>query len=76
MITFGGISLAGLLNGAIVVEVVFAWPGVGRLMLEGVAQRNFPIVEATVLTSGFFYILTSLFVDILYVYVDPRIRIE
>ena len=76
LITFGGISLAGLLNGAIVVEVVFAWPGVGRLMLEGVAQRNFPIVEATVLTSGFFYILTSLFVDILYVYVDPRIRIE
>ena len=76
LITFGGISLAGLLNGAIVVEVVFAWPGVGRLMLEGVAQRNFPIVEATVLTSGFFYILTSLLVDILYVYVDPRIRIE
>ena len=76
LITFGGISLAGLLNGAIVVEVVFAWPGVGRLMLEGVAQRNFPIVEATVLTSGFFFIITSLLVDILYVYVDPRIRIE
>ena len=76
LITFSGISLAGLLNGAIVVEVVFAWPGVGRLMLEGVAQRNFPIVEATVLTSGFFYILTSLIVDILYVYIDPRIRYE
>ncbi len=74
LVTFGGISLAGLLNGAIVVEVVFAWPGVGRLMLEGVSQRNFPIVQATVLTSGFFYIMTSLIVDILYVYIDPRIR--
>ncbi len=74
LVTFGGISLAGLLNGAIVVEVVFAWPGVGRLMLEGVSQRNFPIVQATVLTSGFFYIITSLIVDILYVYIDPRIR--
>lgn len=74
LVTFGGISLAGLLNGTIVIEVVFAWPGVGLLMLEGVAQRNFPIVEATVLTSGFFYILTSLIVDILYVYIDPRIK--
>ena len=74
VLTFSGISLAGLLNGAIVIEVVFAWPGVGRLMLEGVLERNFPIVEATVLTSGLFFIATSLIVDILYAYVDPRIR--
>jgi peptide/nickel transport system permease protein len=74
LLTFSGISLAGLLNGAIVVEVVFAWPGVGRLMLEGVMQRNFPVVVATVLTSALLYIITALIVDILYVYVDPRIR--
>jgi peptide/nickel transport system permease protein len=74
LLTFSGISLAGLLNGAIVVEVVFAWPGVGRLMLEGVVQRNFPVVVATVLTSALLYIITALIVDILYVYVDPRIR--
>ena len=74
VLTFSGISLAGLMNGAIVIEVVFAWPGVGRLMLEGVLERNFPIVEATVLTSGVFFIATSLIVDILYAYVDPRIR--
>lgn len=74
LLTFSGISLAGLLNGAIVIEVVFAWPGVGRLMLEGVLQRNFPIVEATVLTSGLFFIVTALIVDILYAYIDPRIR--
>ena len=74
VLTFSGISLAGLMNGAIVIEVVVAWPGVGRLMLEGVLERNFPIVEATVLTSGVFFIATSLIVDILYAYVDPRIR--
>jgi peptide/nickel transport system permease protein len=74
--TYFALIIGSLMVGSVSIEFVFAWPGVGRLMLEGVAQRNFPIVEATVLTSGFFYILTSLFVDILYVYVDPRIRIE
>ena len=74
MLTFGGISLAGLLNGAIVVEVVFAWPGIGRMLLDGVQARNFPVVQAAVLASGFFYIALSLIIDILYAYVDPRIR--
>ena len=74
ILTFSGISLAGLLNGAIIVEVVFAWPGLGRLMLDGVLQRNFPVVQAAVMASAAFYILTALIVDILYVYVDPRIR--
>ena len=74
LLTFSGITLAGLLNGAIVVEVVFAWPGVGRLLLEGVLSRDFPIVQGAVLVSGFFYIVAALVVDILYAYVDPRIR--
>ena len=74
LVTFGGISLAGLLNGAIVVEVVFAWPGVGRLMLEGVVKKDYPIVEATVLTSGLFFLLAALLADILYAWIDPRIR--
>lgn len=74
ILTFSGISLAGLLNGAIVVEQVFAVPGLGRLMLDGVLQRNFPVVQAAVMASAFFYILTALIVDILYVYADPRIR--
>ena len=74
VMTFAGISLGGLLNGSIVVEVVFAWPGVGRLMLTSVTQRDFTVVEATVLTSGGLYILMATIVDILYAYVDPRIR--
>ena len=76
LLTFSGISLAGLLNGSVVVEVVFAWPGVGRLLLDSVVNRDFPVVQATVLLSALFYLLTALIVDILYAYTDPRIRFD
>ena len=76
VLTFSGLTLAGLLNGSVAIEVVFAWPGIGRLMLQGINQRDFPIVQATVLAAGFFYIVTALLVDILYAYVNPRIRLE
>ena len=76
VLTFSGLTLAGLLNGSVVVEVVFAWPGIGRLMLQGIQSRDFPIVQATVLAAGAFYIVTSLLVDILYAYVNPRIRYD
>lgn len=75
VLTFAGITLAGLLNGSVVIEVVFAWPGIGRLMLDGINTRDFPIVQATVLVAGFFYLVTSLLVDLLYAYVNPRIRL-
>ena len=76
VLTFSGLTLAGLLNGSVAIEVVFAWPGIGRLMLEGINRRDFPIVQATVLAAGFFYIMTALLVDILYAYVNPRIRLD
>ena len=76
LLTFGGLTLAGLLNGSVAVEVVFAWPGIGRLMLEGITRRDFPIVQATIMAAGLFYIITALLVDILYAYVNPRIRYE
>ena len=76
LLTFGGLTLAGLLNGSVAVEVVFAWPGIGQLMLLGIQTRDFPIVQATVLTAGLLYIITALMVDILYAYVNPRIRYE
>lgn len=76
LLTYSGLTLAGLLNGSVVIEVVFAWPGVGRLMLQGINQRDFPIVQAVVLAAGFFYIVSALLVDILYAYVDPKIRYE
>ena len=75
-LTFGGLVLAGLINGAVAVEVVFAWPGMGRLALEAVQRRDFAVVQATVLVAGSVYILISLLVDILYAYVNPRIRYD
>ena len=76
VLTFGGLTLAGLLNGSVVIEVVFAWPGIGRLLLQGINQRDFPVVQATVLAAGAFYIISALAVDILYAYVNPRIRYD
>ena len=76
VITFGGISLAGLLNGSVVVEVVFAWPGVGLMLLDGVLSNNYPQVLGAIMVSGAAYILTALMVDILYGYADPRVRMN
>jgi peptide/nickel transport system permease protein len=76
VLTFGGLTLAGLLNGSVAIEMVFAWPGIGRLMLQGIQTRDFPVVQATVLAAGFFYVFTALVVDILYAYVNPRIRYD
>ena len=56
VLTFGGVSFAGLLNGAIVVEVVFAWPGLGRMMLDSIRQRDTTVILATIMVSGFLYI--------------------
>ena len=74
ILTFGGIAFAGLLNGSIVIEFVFAWPGLGRLMLDSIRERDTTVILATILISGGLYIVLSTIVDILYAYVDPRIR--
>ena len=58
------------------VETVFAWPGIGRLLYEGIAFRDFPVVQAIVLLSGTMIVVVSLLVDILYAVIDPRIRYE
>jgi peptide/nickel transport system permease protein len=76
VLTLAGINLVIMVNVAIVVETVFAWPGVGRLLFEGIAFRDFPIVQATVLLGGVMIIVVNLVVDILYAVIDPRIRYE
>jgi peptide/nickel transport system permease protein len=76
VVTFGGIYMAVLITAAILVETVFAWPGVGRLVYESIVFRDFPVVQAVVLMTAGFVILTSLVVDILYAYLDPRIRYQ
>jgi ABC-type dipeptide/oligopeptide/nickel transport system permease component len=74
VLTFACINFALLMNGTVVVESIFAWPGIGRLLYEGISSRDFPVVQATVILGGVMIILVNLLVDILYAYIDPRIR--
>jgi ABC-type dipeptide/oligopeptide/nickel transport system permease component len=76
VITLAGINLVVMINVAVVVETVFAWPGIGRLLYEGVTFRDFPVVQAVVVIGGSMIILVNLLVDILYALIDPRIRLE
>lgn len=73
VVTFTGVQLAFLLNGSVVVESVFAWPGVGRLIYSGIIGRDYPLVQGCLLIVGFMIVLINLAVDILYVYIDPRV---
>jgi ABC-type dipeptide/oligopeptide/nickel transport system permease component len=76
VLTLAGINLVIMVNVAVVVETVFAWPGVGRLLYEGIAFRDFPVVQATVLLGGIMIVVVNLLVDILYAFIDPRIRYD
>jgi len=76
VLTLAGINLVLMVNVAVVVETVFAWPGVGRLLYEGIAFRDFPVVQATVLVGGSMIVVVNLVVDLLYAVIDPRIRYE
>jgi ABC-type dipeptide/oligopeptide/nickel transport system permease component len=74
VMTLAGINLVLMVNVAVVVESVFAWPGIGRLLYEGISFRDFPVVQTTVLLGGVMIVVVNLFVDILYAYIDPRIH--
>jgi ABC-type dipeptide/oligopeptide/nickel transport system permease component len=76
VLTLAGINLVLMINVAVVVETVFAWPGVGRLFYEGIAFRDFPVVQASVILSGFMIVIVNLAVDLMYAVIDPRIRYE
>jgi len=76
VLTLAGINLVIMVNVAVVVETVFAWPGVGRLLFEGISFRDFPVVQATVLIGGAMIVIVNFFVDVLYAVIDPRIRYE
>ena len=76
VITLAGINLVVMINVAVVVETVFAWPGIGRLLYEGITFRDFPIVQGVVVIGGSMIVVVNLLVDILYALIDPRIRLE
>ncbi|HTX54907.1 MAG TPA: ABC transporter permease [Candidatus Baltobacteraceae bacterium] len=74
LVTVVGLQFGALLGGAVITETVFAWPGVGRLVVDAITARDYPLVQAaTLLVSGYF-VLINLVLDVLYVYLDPRVR--
>ena len=76
VVTMVGLSFGRMLGGSIVTETVFAWPGVGRLAVSAVGQRDYPLVQASVILISVWIILSNLVVDVLYAYIDPRIRYD
>jgi peptide/nickel transport system permease protein len=74
VLTLQGLQFGTLLGGAIITELVFAWPGMGRMLLDGVIRRDYPVVQATVMLVAFIYVLANLSVDVLSHVVDPRLR--
>jgi peptide/nickel transport system permease protein len=75
VLTLAGINLVIMVNVAVVVETVFAWPGIGRLLYEGITFRDFPVVQGVVILAGAMIVIVNLLVDILYAIIDPRIRL-
>jgi peptide/nickel transport system permease protein len=75
-VTVVGLQTARLLGGSTIVETVFSWPGVGRLLIEGVYSRDYPIIQGSVLIIAVTYVFINLAVDIAYKWIDPRIKLE
>jgi len=76
ILTLLGLQLGGLLGGAVITETVFAWPGLGLLMIEAIQQRDYPVVQAAVLCISVTYIAVNLLTDLLYAWLDPRIQFK
>ena len=71
-----GLDLALTLGGTVIIETVFAWPGVGRLTVEAINTRDFPVVQAAVFVLASTFVLINMIVDIIYTFLDPRIKFE
>lgn len=74
VITVIGDQAAGILNGAVIVETIFGFPGVGKLMIDSILQRDFAVVLASIIVTAFFIFLMNLIIDLMYAVLDPRIR--
>src|SRR5208337_1420861 len=71
-----GLQTGGLLTGSIITEIIFSWPGIGRLMIEAIGARDYPLVEGCVLTFAMTYVIVNMAADFVYAIVDPRVRIS
>jgi len=75
-ITVAGLQLGYLLGGAVVTETVFAWPGLGRLLVQSILSRDFPVTQAAVLLISVSFVAATILTDLLYLAADPRMRVE
>ena len=71
-----GLSLGFMLSGAIIIETVFAWPGLGRLIVQAVPGRDFPVIQAGVFVFALIFVALNVAVDLLYAAIDPRVRLS
>jgi peptide/nickel transport system permease protein/oligopeptide transport system permease protein len=76
IITMIGLQFGMLLGGAVLTETVFAWPGLGRLIVDSILARDYPMIQGVILIFGLLYVLVNLVVDLIYAFVDPRIRYD
>src|SRR5919106_1232735 len=76
VVTIMGLQFGALLGGAVVTETVFSWPGIGRLAIQGIYNRDYPVVQASVFVAAAFCVVINFVVDLLYTVLDPRIRYE
>ncbi len=74
VVTVVGLEIGSLLGGSVVCETVFAWPGVGQLLIKAITYRDFPLVQAAIILLAFAFVVINLVVDVLYVFIDPRIQ--
>jgi peptide/nickel transport system permease protein len=76
VITILGMQFGALLAGAVITETIFAWPGIGQLMIESIQKRDYPVVQACVLLISFTYVLVNLLTDFIYTALDPRVKLD
>ena len=74
--SLAGVNFVVMVNVAVVIEVIFAWPGIGDLVKVGIEQRDFPLIQGVVLMAGVMVVMVNLFLDVLYAWLDPRIRLS
>ncbi len=76
IVTVIGLQFGGLLAGAVITESIFAWPGIGRLAVDSIRSKDFPVVQGVILVFAMTYAVVNLLVDVLYAYLDPRLRVR
>jgi len=76
VVTVVGLQFGALLAGAVITETVFSWPGIGRLLVDSIRARDYPVVQGSVLLIAVSFIFVNLVVDLIYGFIDPRIRYE